>query len=88
MEYGIQRHAVKGPAVSRPSGLGERGMIMNLVDDSDEIVACPPATCHGCGADLSPGAGRGRVATPRYPISAPASAPRGYQVLGAGEGVR
>ncbi len=26
---------------------------MNLVDDPDETINCPPAACGGCGADLS-----------------------------------
>jgi transposase len=31
---------------------GEAGMTMNLVDDPDETIACPPAVCCGCGVDL------------------------------------
>jgi hypothetical protein len=26
---------------------------MNLVDDPDESIQCPPAACRGCGADLA-----------------------------------
>jgi hypothetical protein len=26
---------------------------MNLADDPDEIIACPPPACRGCGADLT-----------------------------------
>jgi hypothetical protein len=32
---------------------GEPGSTMNLVDDPDEIIACPPPACCGCGADLA-----------------------------------
>lgn len=31
---------------------GEPGSTMNLVDDPDEVIDCPPAACGGCGADL------------------------------------
>src|ERR1022692_3455911 len=29
------------------------GSTMNLVDDPDETIACPPLACRGCGADLA-----------------------------------
>src|SRR6266516_7511340 len=32
---------------------GEPGSTMRLVYDPDEIIACPPAACCGCGADLA-----------------------------------
>ena len=32
---------------------GEPGSTMNLVDDPDETIACPPLACRGCGADLA-----------------------------------
>ena len=32
---------------------GDPGMTMNLVDDPDETILCPPAVCCGCGADLA-----------------------------------
>jgi transposase len=32
---------------------GEPGSTMNLADDPDEIIACPPPACRGCGADLT-----------------------------------
>ena len=32
---------------------GEPGTTMNLVDDPDETVFCPPAACCGCGAGLA-----------------------------------
>jgi transposase len=32
---------------------GGPGMTMNLVDDPDETIDCPPAMCCGCGADLA-----------------------------------
>jgi hypothetical protein len=38
---------------------------MNLVDDPDESIECPPAACRGCGADLA---------------SAPVTAQRRHQV--------
>ena len=44
---------------------GDPGSTMNLVDDPDEIIACPPAACCGCGADLA---------------SAPVTAQRRHQV--------
>jgi transposase len=46
---------------------GEPGMTMNLVDDPDESIECPPAACRGCGADLA---------------SAPVTAQRRHQVTG------
>ena len=32
---------------------GDPGMTMNLVDDPDETIDCPPLACRGCGADLA-----------------------------------
>jgi Family of unknown function (DUF6444) len=32
---------------------GDPGSTMSLVDDPDERIDCPPATCCGCGADLA-----------------------------------
>ena len=32
---------------------GEPGSTMKLVDDPDEVIACPPRVCCGCGADLA-----------------------------------
>jgi transposase len=32
---------------------GGPGMTMNLADDPDETIDCPPAACCGCGADLA-----------------------------------
>jgi transposase len=32
---------------------GEPGSTMNLVDDPDQVIDCPPAQCQGCGADLA-----------------------------------
>ena len=44
---------------------GDPGLTMNLVDDPDESIECPPAACRGCGADLA---------------SAPVTAQRRHQV--------
>ena len=44
---------------------GDPGLTMNLVDDPDESIQCPPAACRGCGADLA---------------SAPVAAQRRHQV--------
>jgi transposase len=44
---------------------GDPGLTMNLVDDPDESIQCPPAACRGCGADLA---------------SAPVTAQRRHQV--------
>jgi transposase len=44
---------------------GEPGSTMSLVDDPDEVIACPPAACRGCGAGL---------------VDAPVSAQRRHQV--------
>jgi transposase len=44
---------------------GDPGSTMNLVDDPDDTIACPPAACCGCGADLA---------------SAPVTAQRRHQV--------
>jgi transposase len=32
---------------------GDPGVMMNLIDDPDETLECPPAVCCGCGADLA-----------------------------------
>jgi transposase len=32
---------------------GDPGMTMNLADDPDETIDCPPAACRGCGAGLA-----------------------------------
>jgi transposase len=54
---------------------GDPGMTMSLVDDPDESIACPPAACGGCGADL---AGAPVTAQRRHQVTdiAPAPAPR------------
>jgi len=54
---------------------GAPGSTVNLVDDPDEIIACPPAACCGCGADL---AGSPVTAQRRHQVTdiAPAPAPR------------
>ena len=54
---------------------GDPGMTMNLVDDPDETVDCPPAACRGCGADL---ASAPVTAQRRHQVTdiAPASAPK------------
>ena len=54
---------------------GDPGMAMNLVDDPDETILCPPAVCCGCGADL---AGVAVTAQRRHQVTdiEPASAPR------------
>ena len=44
---------------------GDPGLTMNLVDDPDKSIQCPPAACRGCGADLA---------------SAPVAAQRRHQV--------
>jgi transposase len=44
---------------------GDPGLTMNLVDDPDASIQCPPAACRGCGADLA---------------SAPVAAQRRHQV--------
>jgi transposase len=54
---------------------GDPGMTMNLVDDPDETVDCPPAVCCGCGADL---AGAPVTARRRHQVTdiEPAPAPK------------
>jgi transposase len=54
---------------------GGPGMTMNLVDDPDETIDCPPAACCGCGADL---AGAPVTAQRRHQVTdiAPAPAPK------------
>ena len=54
---------------------GDPGSTMNLVDDPDEIIACPPAACCGCGAGL---AGAPVTAQRRHQVTdvAPAPAPK------------
>ena len=49
-------------------------MTMNLIDDPDETIECPPALCCGCGADL---AGEPVTAQRRHQVTdiAPAPAP-------------
>jgi transposase len=59
---------------------GEPGSTMSLVDDPDEVIACPPAACCGCGADL---AGSPVTAQRRHQVTdiAPAPAPRTTEYL-------
>jgi len=59
---------------------GEPGSTMNLVDDPDEVIACPPPACCGCGADL---AGSPVTAQRRHQVTdiAPAPAPRTTEYL-------
>jgi transposase len=54
---------------------GDPGMTMTLVDDPDETIECPPATCCRCGADL---AGAMVTAQRRHQVTdiAPAPAPK------------
>jgi transposase len=54
---------------------GDPGMTMNLVDDPDELVDCPPAACCGCGAGL---AGAPVTAQRRHQVTdiAPAPGPK------------
>ena len=54
---------------------GDPGMTMNLVDDPDETIDCPPALCCGCGADL---AGTPVTAQRRHQVTdiEPAPAPK------------
>jgi transposase len=54
---------------------GDPGLTMNLVDDPDESIECPPAACRGCGADL---AGVAVVAQRRHQVTdiEPAPAPQ------------
>jgi len=59
---------------------GEPGSTMNLVDDPDEVIACPPPACCGCGADL---AGSPVTAQRRHQVTdiAPSPAPRTTEYL-------
>ena len=54
---------------------GDPGMTMNLIDDPDDTVECPPAECCGCGADL---AGAPVTAQRRHQVTdiEPAPAPK------------
>jgi transposase len=54
---------------------GSPGMTMNLIDDPDERVWCPPAACRECGAGL---AGVAAVAQRRHQVTdiVPAPAPK------------
>jgi transposase len=54
---------------------GDPGTTMNLVDDPDEMVFCPPAACCGCGAGL---AGEPVTAQRRHQVTdiEPAPAPK------------
>jgi transposase len=54
---------------------GDPGLTMNLVDDPDDTIECPPAACRGCGADL---AGVAVVAQRRHQVTdiEPAPAPK------------
>jgi transposase len=59
---------------------GEPGMTMNLVDDPDETIECPPLACCRCGADL---AGAPVTAQRRHQVTdiAPAPAPKTTEYL-------
>src|SRR5260370_21683459 len=54
---------------------GDPGSTMSLVDDPDKTIACPPAACCGCGADL---AGAPVTAQRRHQVTdiEPAPAPK------------
>jgi transposase len=54
---------------------GDPGLTMNLVDDPDDTIECPPVACRGCGADL---AGVAVVAQRRHQVTdiEPAPAPK------------
>jgi len=54
---------------------GEPGTTMNLVDNPDDTIECPPAACRGCGADL---AGAPVTASRRHQVTdiEPAPAPK------------
>jgi transposase len=54
---------------------GAPGTTMNLIDDPDEVVFCPPAVCCGCGAGL---AGAPVTAQRRHQVTdiVPAPAPK------------
>ena len=51
---------------------GDPGLTMNLTDDPDDTIECPPAACRGCGADL---AGIAVVAQRRHQVTDIESAP-------------
>ena len=59
---------------------GDPGSTMNLVDDPDESIDCPPAVCCGCGADL---AGAPVTAQRRHQVTdiEPAPAPKVTQYV-------
>ena len=59
---------------------GDPGSTMNLVDDPDETIPCPPLACRGCGADL---AGAPVTAQRRHQVTdiAPAPAPKTTEYL-------
>ncbi len=59
---------------------GEPGSTMNLVDDPDETIPCPPLACCGCGADL---AGAPVTAQRRHQVTdiEPAPAPKTTEYL-------
>ncbi len=63
---------------------GGPGMTMNLVDDPDETIDCPPAVCCGCGADL---AGAPVTAQRRHQVTdiAPAPAPKITEYVAQGK---
>ena len=54
---------------------GGPGMTMNLIDDPDDTIECPPAACRRCGADL---AGVPAAAQRRHQVTdiGPAPAPK------------
>jgi transposase len=54
---------------------GDPGLTMNLTDDPDDTIECPPAACRECGADL---AGIAVVAQRRHQVTdiEPAPAPK------------
>jgi transposase len=54
---------------------GDPGSTMSLIDDPDKTIACPPAACCGCGADL---AGAPVTAQRRHQVTdiEPAPAPK------------
>jgi transposase len=59
---------------------GDPGSTMNLADDPDETIACPPAACRECGADL---AGAPVTAQRRHQVTdiVPAPAPKTIEYL-------
>ena len=66
--------SLRGRGQRRPGRQpGEPGSTMNLVDDPDETIACPPLACRGCGADL---AGAPAAAQRRHQVTDIAPPPR------------